>query len=206
MNVIDRINSCLEKWSKSGETEWYVQSFMQWHFHPNNPVCSRNFILPAHLNPTDLTSVDTLTTAYHTLLFSALRTWVPSGLLTPQSFVDFVQSVLVSLPSSSVQSRPIQSDTLFGELLVDIVWSLDAQLDELVTDAKATIATAEQTTAASDLHKATGIKQTAEQDKELLVVVVKRLLVSIGEYLEYTEPTLYLVCWNYRRGCMPGAP
>lgn len=154
----------------------------------------------------DPTSVDTLTTAYHALLFSTLRTWVPSTLLTSQGFVDFVRSVLVSLPSSSVQSRPIKSDTLFGELLVDIVWSLDAQLDELVTDAKATISTAEQTTATGDSHKATGIKQTAEQDKELLVDVVKRLLVSINEYFEYTEPTFYLVYWNYRRGCMPGTP
>ncbi|KAF8138151.1 hypothetical protein EV363DRAFT_1292738 [Boletus edulis] len=160
MNVVDRVHTCLEKWPKSGETE------------------CRNFLLPAHLNPMDPDTIDTLTTAYHTLLFSALKTWTPSGLFTPQSFVNFVESVLASLPSSSVQSRPMQSDTLFGELLVDIVWSLDAQLDELVTDAKATITNVEQTTATSDLHKATGIKQTAEQDKELLVDVVKRLLLA----------------------------
>lgn len=175
-------------------------------FSLNNPVCSRNFLLPAHQNPTDPTSIETLTTAYHTLLFSALRTWASSSLLTPQSFVDFVQSVLVSLPSSSVQSRPIRSDTFFGELLVDIVWSLDAQLDELVTDAKAIIAAAEQTTEASDLRKATGIKQTAEKDKEFLVEVVKRLLVSASGSPEYIELTFYLVCWNHRRSCMPRTP
>lgn len=157
--------------------------FFYVYFHPNNTVFSRNFLLPAHLNPTDTTTVETLTTAYHTLLFSVLRTWAPNSLLTPQSFVDFVQSVLVSLPSSSVHSRPRQRDTLFGELLVDIVWCLDAQLDELVTDTKAIIATAEQTTEPSHLHKATGLKQTAEQDKELLFDVVKRLLVSISESL-----------------------
>lgn len=137
----------------------------------------------------DPTSVETLTTAYHTLLFSALKTWASSSLLTPQSFVDFVHSVLVSLPSSSVQPRFIQSDTLFRELLVDIVWSLDAQLDELVSDAKAIVATAEQITEASDLQKATRIKQTAEQDKELLVDVVKRLLVSTSESPACIEPT-----------------
>lgn len=196
MNVIDTVNGCLEKWSKSGETEWYVRSPVMWHFQLNGLVCSRNFLLPAHLNPVDPASVDTLTTAYHTLLFSTLRAWAPSSLLTLQNFVDFVQSVLVSLPSPSVKSRPIQSDILFGELLVDVIWSLDAQLDELVTDAKATIANVEQTTA-NDLHKATGIKQTAEQDKELLVDVVKRLLVSISGYYEYSEPTLRLV----RRDC-----
>lgn len=139
---------------------------------------SRNFLLPAHLNPTDLTSAETLTTAYHTLLFSVLRTWAPSGFLTPQGFIAFVHSVLLSLPSSSAQSRPIQSDSLFGELLIDIVWSLDAQLDELVTDAKAIIAASEQAAGTGDLQKASGVKQTAEQDKELLVDVVKRLLVS----------------------------
>lgn len=154
-----------------------------------NSVCSRDFLLPAHLNPTGPASVDTLTTAYHTLLFSTLRTWAPSSSFTPQNFVDFVQSVLVSLPSSSAQSRPTQSNTFFGELLVDIVWSLDAQLDEVVTDAKATIATVEQPTAGTNLQKATGIRQTAEQDKQLLVDVVKRLLVSIieCECLEFTE-------------------
>ncbi|KAG9317174.1 hypothetical protein JVU11DRAFT_1367 [Chiua virens] len=158
MNVVDKVNSFLEKWSKNGESE------------------CRGFLLPAHLNPTDPTSVEFLTTAYHTLLFSVMRTWVPRSSLTPQSFVDFVQSVLVSLPSSSAQSRPIQSDTLFGELLVDIVWSLDAQLDELAVDAKSIVATPEHAAQSSDLHKATDVKQATEKDKDLLVDVIKRLL------------------------------
>lgn len=162
-------------------------------FSLNNIVRSRNFLLPAHLNPTDPTNVETLITAYHTLLSSALKTWAPTSLLTPHTFVDFVHSVLLSLPSSSAQSRHARSSSFLGELLVDIVWSLDAQLDELVSDAKTIIAT-EQTVDAGDLHKATVVKQIAEQDKELLAAVVKRLLVSVRESNENITPTFYIVC------------
>ncbi|KAF9224309.1 hypothetical protein BS17DRAFT_779623 [Gyrodon lividus] len=163
MDVVDIVNTYLENWSTRGETE------------------CRNFLISAHSNPADPNSAGTLTTAYNTLLFSTLKTWSPSVLLTPQGFVAFVHSVLASLPSSSAQSGRPPSNTWFGELLVDIVWSLDAKLDELVADAKAVVAASEQVAnnqKPKDLLKAAQIKQTTEQDKELLTDIVKRLLFA----------------------------
>ncbi|KAH7888047.1 transcription factor/nuclear export subunit protein 2-domain-containing protein [Phlebopus sp. FC_14] len=160
MNVIERVSKCLANWASGGEAE------------------CRNSLIAAHSDPADPHNAATLTTAYHTLLFSALRTWSPKPLLTPQALVSFVQSVLLSLPSSSAQSGRSPSDNLFGELLVDIVWSVDAQLDELLADAKAAASELVPGPKPKDIPKASQMKQTVEQDKELLTDLVKRFLIT----------------------------
>jgi THO complex subunit 2 len=48
-----------------------------------------------------------------------------------------VQSVLDALPSSSSPSSTNSSNAaIFGEIVVDLVWSIDAELDEILVDAK----------------------------------------------------------------------
>ncbi|KIK99679.1 hypothetical protein PAXRUDRAFT_822444 [Paxillus rubicundulus Ve08.2h10] len=163
MDVVEMVRIYTGNWLNGGETE------------------CRSFLILTHSNIADPNSAGTLTTAYNTLLSSALKTWSPSTLLTPQGFVTFIQSVLTSLPSSSTQSGRPPSNSLLGELLVDIVWSLDAKLDELIADAKAVMAASEQVSDSQklrDLPKAAQIKLTAEQDKALLTDVVKRLLFA----------------------------
>lgn len=89
--------------------------------------------------------MDVLTTAYHTLLCSTLRTWSPKDTLTADAFLAFVQSVLDGLPSSSSASSSNSSNaTLFGEIVIDMVWSIDAELDEILADAKVAMANIEQ--------------------------------------------------------------
>jgi THO complex subunit 2 len=65
-----------------------------------------------------------------------LKTWSPKPALSPTTFVTFVQSVLSGLPSSSSSSPSPSHVTAFGEILVDIIWSIDAELEEIVTEAK----------------------------------------------------------------------
>jgi THO complex subunit 2 len=106
---------------------------------------SRNILISPHCNPSDPNCADVLTTAYHTLLCSTLSTWSPEHPLTADAFLAFVQSVLDGLPSSSSTSSSDSSNTaLFGEIVVDMVWSIDAELDEILADAKVAIANVEQ--------------------------------------------------------------
>ena len=105
---------------------------------------SRNILISPHCNPSDSNCADVLTTAYHTLLCCALSTWSPKDTLTADTFLAFVQSVLDGLPSSSSASASNSCNAaLFGEIVVDMVWSIDAELDEILADTKA-IANVEQ--------------------------------------------------------------
>jgi THO complex subunit 2 len=108
-------------------------------------TCSRNTLISPHCNPSDPNCADVLTTAYHTLLCSTLRTWSFKDSLTADAFLAFVQSVLDGLPSSSSTSATNSSNSvLFGEIVVDMVWSIDAELEEIQADAKVAIANSEQ--------------------------------------------------------------
>ena len=91
--------------------------------------------------------------------------------------------MLGNLPSSSnaaPQSTP--RAVAFGEHLVDMIWSLDAELDEIISDAKATISTLsnEQDKSKDITENLTRIqraKANTETDKEMVQAIVKRLLV-----------------------------
>ncbi|GLB33487.1 putative THO complex subunit 2 N-terminus [Lyophyllum shimeji] len=163
MDVVNNIRGYLASWSRGGESE-----------------CRTSLFAP-HCNPSDPSCMDTLTTVYHTLLCSALQTWSPKHTLSPSAFVEFVQSVLDSLPSSSSESPTASSNAaIFGETLVDMIWSVDAELDEVLSDARAALATYGKQevngTVSSLVLKAKKAEQNAEKDKETVQVIVKRLL------------------------------
>lgn len=144
--------------------------------------CSRNTLIAPHCNPSDPSCVDVLTTAYHTLLCSVLHTWSPKHTLSANAFVEFVQSVLNDLPSTS--STISSNVTVFGEHLVDMMWSVDAELDEVLADSKIALATGgdqgvPNTTVSALLSKAKKAKQNAELDKETIQVIVKKFLVRV---------------------------
>ena len=151
------------------------------------PHLSRNILISPHCNPRNPGCVDVLTTAYHTLLSSTLLTFFPKPTLTPTAFVDFVRSVLNNLPSSS-QSPPqsTQHASIFGEHLVDMIWSLDAELDEISADAKLSISNLSNEQEKSNnvmetLAKVQKVKTNAESDKELVQAIVKKLLVRMNK-------------------------
>lgn len=99
------------------------------------------------------------------------------------AFADFVHSVLEVLPSSSsIGSTASAHASVLGELLVDLIWSADAKLDEILADAKALIATtepaAQEGKSTANNAKIVELKQNAEIDKELVQQVVRKLVVS----------------------------
>ncbi|KAF7978302.1 hypothetical protein HWV62_899 [Athelia sp. TMB] len=117
---------------------------------------------------------DVLTTAYHTLLCSTLRTWAPAHTLAADAFLAFVRSVLHSLPSASSTSATGSSNlALFGEIIVDMIWSIDAELEEVQADAKVATASDEQSS-----QSAAAVRQAVESDKETLAHIIKQLLVA----------------------------
>lgn len=66
---------------------------------------------------------------------------------------------------------------IFEDQLIDMIWSVDAALDEILSDAKVDSnggdATALDATSKTKARK----KEEAERDKEILQTIVKRLLV-----------------------------
>ena len=72
---------------------------------------------------------------------------------------------------------------LFGELLVDNIWAIDSELDEIIADAKAVISGqgAEDEKGqgeAKDTPKAAEAQKVGEGDKATLSQLLKLLLVS----------------------------
>ncbi|KAG6833844.1 hypothetical protein H0H87_011778 [Tephrocybe sp. NHM501043] len=163
MDVVSNIREHLASWTKGGESQ------------------CRNSLFAPHCNPSDVNCLDTLTTAYHTLLCSVLETWSPKHTITPVAFVEFLQSVLNTLPSSSSgPSTSVTSFSTFGETLVDMIWSVDAELDEVLSDAKFALATYSKqdmnSAVSSALAKAKKTEQSAEKDKGTVQAIVRKLL------------------------------
>lgn len=78
---------------------------------------------------------------------------------------------------------PLLQNAAFGEMLVDVMWSTDAQLDEFLADAKAALSGSEQISGgqkdnSDSVGKAARLRQFVEQDKDTLSELVKRFLVS----------------------------
>lgn len=147
-------------------------------------ICSRNILIAPHCNPANSSCLDVLTTAYHTLIYATLVTWSPPHPITPAGFADFVQSVLVSLPSSSTTTAKSPTHaTIFGDHLVDMIWSVDTELDELLSEARAasTVSPDQSKLPAKDfatnITKAKKAQQNAETDKQRIQAIVKKLLV-----------------------------
>lgn len=155
-----------------------------------NVSFSRNLLFPAHCNPSDPESLHILTTAYHTLLSAVLSTWSPEPGLSVQAFADFVRDVLNSLPSSSSSSS---TAAVFGDYLIDIIWTIDAQLDEVLGELRAQ--TQENATPK--------VKEAAEGDKEKLQATVRKLLVR-AYLVTLLACSSFPGIWHSQRHVLPG--
>ncbi|THH08122.1 hypothetical protein EW145_g2921 [Phellinidium pouzarii] len=180
MDVITSIQACLNKWTKGGVGE------------------CRTILTSPHCHLADPGCADVLATAYQTLLHAMLQTWTsPSyAWLNSETFVNFVEEVLLNLPSSSSASvERSRNLVLFGELLVDLIWAIDAELDEIVADARIVFGSSGSVNVEENVKdsvqaktKAETAKKMAESDKETLAELVKKLLVaSIVEPLTCRE-------------------
>jgi THO complex subunit 2 len=72
--------------------------------------------------------------------------------------------------------------SIFGEHLVDMMWSVDAELDEILSDATNALSgndkgTLSNSNATPLLAEARNAKQNVERDKDTIRLVVKKLLV-----------------------------
>ena len=196
MDVVEKTQGFLSNWAKSGEADWYVDSrsislpLSPTHRHSCSLTLtfvslSRKYLIQLHSTPTDTNAVDSLVTAYHTLFSATLSLWPPKYPLAPTSFTAFAKTMLHGLPSSS-QDAPSPAATALGELLIDTMWSIDSQLDEVITDTKAAIAAQserekekekEQVNGRLDESGAVLSRDAATKDKGTLLEVVRLLLV-----------------------------
>ncbi|TBU49613.1 transcription factor/nuclear export subunit protein 2-domain-containing protein [Dichomitus squalens] len=160
MDILESTQECLDNWESGGSTE------------------CRNLLARPHSNPHDPDCNAALTTAYHALLSATLLSWSPKKSLSVNDVIAFVRSVIDHLPSTSAGSENNPNVVAFGEILVDIIWAIDSELEEILGDAKGTATTAEQgSLSAATVAQAVKARSNAESDKETLVAVVRRLLV-----------------------------
>ncbi|KAL1743555.1 transcription factor/nuclear export subunit protein 2-domain-containing protein [Schizophyllum fasciatum] len=147
MDTIKSVQGCLAKWAAGGEAK------------------CRALLIAAHTAPAGMKAADTLLTAYNTLLYGMFATWARGRVLAIDEFVALVQAVVSGLPSSSAQ--PVSST--IGDQLVDMIWSVDAELQETLADA---------TKAASEKsgEAASRALKNVEKDRETMVSLIKKLL------------------------------
>ncbi|TFK56192.1 hypothetical protein OE88DRAFT_1621965 [Heliocybe sulcata] len=146
MDVVDHVRRCLENWEGGGEAE------------------CRSILISPHCNPTDPGCAEVLSTAYHTLIASALAVWNPpteSGApawgkrMSAEEVAGFVQSVVRALPEGSrgSEGEAERRKEAFGEVMVDMLWALEMGLEEM------------------------GLKQT-DADRVVVAGVVRELIVA----------------------------
>ncbi|OSX60384.1 hypothetical protein POSPLADRAFT_1058548 [Postia placenta MAD-698-R-SB12] len=165
MEIVDEVQRSVAQWENGG-SERCLQITAAPHANPTDPDCS-----------------DVLSTVYQALIVSTLLSWSPKTALTVDAFILFVQAVLERFPSSSSTSTKSSYVAAFGELLVDIFWSVDAELEEILADIRTVTTAADQANRqGSDavdkdaVAKAVKSKHDAEADKAMLAGIIRRLL------------------------------
>ncbi|KAL1944225.1 hypothetical protein VTO73DRAFT_3410 [Trametes versicolor] len=162
MDILDTTQRCLLNWESGGEAE------------------CRKLVAGPHSNPHDADANATLTTVYHSILSATLLSWPAKKSLSVDTVIAFVQSVADGLPSSSASSEKSPNVLAFGDILVDIIWAIDSELEEIVGDAKTAASTAEQgTMSPATVDQVVKAKGNAETDKTTVESIVRRLL-AIG--------------------------
>ncbi|KAF9647035.1 hypothetical protein BDM02DRAFT_2819645 [Thelephora ganbajun] len=149
MDIVKSVREHISGWTSGGE------------------ISCRQLFLKLHSASPNGQGSDDVYTAYNTLLTATLSSWSKHKHFTPATFVTFVQSVLSSLPSTSSSITEPSSLTWLGSSLVDMVWSIDIELDESVAESKSSEGTS-------------GIEhqKNREKDKQVVADLVKRLLAA----------------------------
>ena len=137
------------------------------HIHEHvTRFSSRQLLLKLHSASPNGQGSDDLYTAYNALLTATLSSWSKHKYPTPAIFVTFIQSVLSGLPSTSSPTTEPSSLTWLGSSLVDMIWSIDMELDELIAESKS-----------SEGTLVNGHQKNGEKDKQVVADLVKKLLV-----------------------------
>ncbi|KAI0091900.1 transcription factor/nuclear export subunit protein 2-domain-containing protein [Irpex rosettiformis] len=167
MDVVESVRSSLNRWESGGEAE------------------CRSLLATPHSNPADQASNDLLSTVYHTLITSTLLSWQPENTFSFNVLADFIQSVLGNLPSPSTTKS--SSAIAFSELLIDLLWAVDVELDDIHADSNATLGNADKVNAVAGegidqvaaVTRVARVKQNAEADKQTLARLIQKL-VTVG--------------------------
>jgi hypothetical protein len=102
--------------------------------------------------------------------------------------VSFSQLLVQQIPSSSAQS---ESHTAFAELIVDLIWAVDNEVEEDLISVK-TISTKTSEIDAAVSATAESIKKVAERRRALLVEVVTGLRVRGSFFHDLVLNSTYL--------------
>ncbi|KDQ14762.1 hypothetical protein BOTBODRAFT_32521 [Botryobasidium botryosum FD-172 SS1] len=118
-------------------------------------------------------SVQSSATVLYDALHTLVRAMLPSSRnrLTPAELAPFVQSLLQGTPSSS--SAQASPQPTFVDILLDVVWTLDAGIEERSVDAGALCKAEDDKAKVAAAHAA---KASADSDKASIAEFLKHLL------------------------------
>jgi len=187
MDIVKSVREYIRGWTNGGEASWYAYfptDFGRHIYERVTRLSSRQLLLKLHSTSPNGRGNDDLYTAYNTLLTATLSSWSKHKHPTPTTFVNFVQSVLSSLPSTSSSTTEPSSIIWLGNSLVDMIWSIDIGLDELVAESKY-----------GEGDSGTEHQNHAEKDKQVVADLVKKLLVC--------DLTGGFVCDTKQSSCRP---
>lgn len=145
---------------------------------------SRAIVASPHCNPADTNCADVLSTVYQTLIYSTLASHSPLFSINPSSLVQFVETVLKELPSSASSGKSYNV-ILFGELLVDLIWAIDSELEEVLIDLKAIIPSGNNLAPSNDsskqetIAKAIKTRELVEKDRSTLGEILRGFVVGL---------------------------
>lgn len=142
---------------------------------------SRKLLFAPHCDPSNPECHQILTTAYHTLVSSIFPSRFPEQGLSIQVFADFLHSMLGSLPSSSATpTSSTNAAALFAEHLLDVLWTIEAQLEEVLAHIDAARSITPPPSYANHLPKAL---ESAQRDKDRFNALVSKLLVGASQVI-----------------------
>ncbi|KAG9026250.1 THO complex subunit 2 [Tulasnella sp. JGI-2019a] len=82
-------------------------------------------------------SQDVLTDAFYILLSAGMSSLSPPAPISATTLVNFIQSLIQSVPSTSSAGSALFDNPLVsavGDVLVDVMWTIDVELDDLAQD------------------------------------------------------------------------
>lgn len=136
------------------------------------------------------------------VLYDALNTLIRAMLpssrnrLTPAELAPFVQSLLQGTPSSS--SAQVSPQPTFVDILLDVIWTLDADIEERSVDAGALSKAEDDKAKVAAAHTA---KASADSDKASIAEFLRHLLVSDESMFTLIYNTSLTLIFNCRRIC-----
>lgn len=140
-----------------------------------------NLLVPHFLSQNNPDGPVIIATTLCAIINSALKSTTIQG-LSPDAIAAFIHQIVGRLPSSSAgASGPL---AVLNDAVIDALWSVDTEVDDRLFDAKLAVKNLESQGPSPASKQAEQAAVDAEADKDVMVAVLQKFLVSLGTFRE----------------------